>query len=97
MRKPEVLTGRKDGKARRNAVKHNKEYATVIAFSVTPKADSYRTDEESAKSALAEEESAQSAINSCGAAHRDSGWWCVAVQHRVRPATKSTDSKSVAD
>ena len=87
MSKPEVLTGRKDGKTRRNAVKHNKEYATVIAFSVTPKADSYRPDEESAKSALAEEESAQSAINSCGAAHGDSGWWCVAVQHRVRPAT----------
>ena len=38
-----------------------------------------------------------SAINSCGAAHGDSGWWCVAVQHGVRPATKSTDSKSVAD
>ena len=32
MRKPEVLTGRKDGKTRRNAVKHNKEYATVIAL-----------------------------------------------------------------
>ena len=28
-----------------------------------------------------------SAINSCGAAHGDSGWWCVAVQHRVRHAT----------
>lgn len=38
----------------------------MIAFSVTPKADSYRPDEESAKSSLAEEESAQSAINSCG-------------------------------
>lgn len=97
MRKPEVLTGRKDGKTRRNAVKHNKECATVISFSVTPKADSYRPDEESAKSALAEEESAQSAINSCCAAHRNSGWWCVVVQHRVRPATKPTDSKSVAD
>lgn len=69
----------------------------MIAFSVTPKADSYRPDEESAKSALAEEESAQSAINSCGAARRDSGWWCVVVQHRVRPATKATDYKSVAD
>ena len=32
MSKPEVLTGRKDGKTRRNAVKHNKEYATVIAL-----------------------------------------------------------------
>lgn len=29
MRKPEFLAGRKDGKTRRNAAKHNKEYATV--------------------------------------------------------------------
>ena len=28
-----------------------------------------------------------SAISSCGAAHGDSGWWCVVVQLRVRPAT----------
>ena len=32
MSKPEFLTGRKDGKTRRNAVKHNKEFATVIAL-----------------------------------------------------------------
>ena len=32
MSKLEVLTGRKDGKTRRNAVKHNKEYATEVAL-----------------------------------------------------------------
>ena len=34
MSKPEVLTGRKDGKTRRNAVKHNKE--CVIIESESP-------------------------------------------------------------